>query len=528
MANDMTAQSTVLSICQHCRASVPAEHVIRDDGVYLRKHCPKCGDSEQLVSSDPARWRWKREVYQYDPSVAKVCSLHCSACGVKHNPKLLFLDLTNRCNLNCPICLANIPSMGFEFSPPLSYIERIFAELGKWSPRPRVELFGGEPTMREDLFDIIEIARRHGVPVSIVTNGVRLADEEFAQKLCATGVDFLVAFDGNDPETYRRMRGTAAILHKKLQAIENIRKYSKRKHTLVCTLARNLNDAGMRDHFAFAHANRALFRRLFFIPLTETWEEGAYHTGGAMTTPEDAEHILEAAFPGENLEFFPAGMLAYVLPALRFFGTERIRFAGVHPNCESAAFLVSDGEKYVPLTHFLKRPLRELLPEIVNRAKRVNPRLQALDPKKWFQRWRGRLLAFRTYVPLLLRAANFKRILKGNRLLAILRILGGLMIGHKFSRQLQRHTNVQDGVPVVILPFEEWHSLESGRMRNCSAAFVYLAPETDELALTPFCMWCLQRREMFAKITARYGTVPRGAPQAGPAPAAAPAAPQVS
>jgi len=238
-----------------------------------------------------------------------------------------------------------------------------------------------------------------------------------------------------------------------------------------------------------------------------------------MTTPEDAEHILEDAFPGEKLEFFPAGLLGYLLPALRFFGTDRIRFAGVHPNCESAAFVVSDGEKYLPLTHFLKRPLAELIPEIVTRAKRVNPRLQKLSPERWFQRWRGRLLVLRTYAGLLLGAANFRKIIKGSRFLGILRILGGVMFGKKFSAQLRKHTYVNDGVPLVILPFEEWHSLEAGRMKRCSAAFVYIDPATDEVSFTPFCMWCMNRRDMFRKIAARYGTQPHEAPEPEAAPA---------
>ena len=522
MATGTSTIGPVQSICQHCRESVAAEHIIRDDGVYLKKRCPKCGESEQLVSSDPVRWKWKRDVYQYDPNSAKHCSLVCDACGFDHKPRLIFLDLTNRCNLNCPICLANIPGMGFEYNPPTNYFERIFAELGKQTPPPRVELFGGEPTMRDDLFELLAIAKRHKVPVSIVTNAVKLADEEFCKKLCAEGVDFLVAFDGLDPSTYRRMRGTEAILQKKLQAIENIKKHSKRKHTLVCTLARDLNDKGMKDHFAFAHENRKLFRRLFFIPLTEMWEDGRYETR-VMTTPEDVEHILEEAFPGENLEFFPAGLLGYLIPALRFFGTERIRFAGVHPNCESAAFVFSDGEKYVPLTHFLKRPLHELLPDIVNRAKQVNPKLERLRRDRGLSRWRGRLMVLRAYARLLLGAADFKKIMKGGRFFGLMKILGGLLIGRRFSQQLRKHTHIQDGVPIVILPFEEWHSLESGRMSKCSAAFVYLDPATDKLAFTPFCMWCMERREMFRKISDRYGTQAQGAAAQPAASAAVPA-----
>ena len=490
-------------ICQVCRNRVPAEHVIRDGKVYFKKLCPDCGPNEGLISSDAAAWQLKRDIYQYDPESSKTCTLDCGSCGHDHNPRLLFLDVTNRCNLNCPICLAIVPGMGFEFNPPLSYFERIFDELGTWTPPPRVELFGGEPTVREDLFDIIAMAQRNNVPVSVVTNGVRLADDDYCKRLSETGVDFLLAFDGRDPKIYEQMRGSGAIYAKKLKAVENIKKYSKRRHTLVCTLARGLNDQHMRDHFEFAHEQRSFIRRLFFIPLTETWEEGDYEAK-EMTTPEDAEHILQEAFPGEKLEFIPAGLFGFVLPALKMFGTERIRFAGVHPNCESAAFVVSDGERYLPLAHFLKMPLPQLAAEIVIRAKKINPRLQRLDPKKRFQRWRGRLMALRAILPVILRAANFRKIMRGNRFLTTLRILGGLLIGRRLGDQLKKHTNVKDGVPVVILPFEEWHSLDSARLEQCRSAFVYLDPETDRLGSMAFCMWCLHRKEMFRKIAARY------------------------
>ena len=492
-----------VGICDVCLKRVPAEHVIRDDKVYFLKHCPDCGSRECLVSGDAAVWKHKREIYQYDEEAPVTCTLKCEACGRDHNPRLLFLDVTNRCNLNCPICLANIPGMGFEFTPPLPYFEKIFKELGTWEPKARVELFGGEPTMRDDLFEIIQMARDNNVPVSVVTNGVRLADEAYCKRICATGVDFLVAFDGRSREVYERMRGNGAIYERKLKAIENLKKHSKRRHTLVCTLARNLNDHLMQDHFAYAHENRVLFRRLFFIPLTEMWEEGAYETK-VMTTPEDVEHILAEAFPGEKLTFIPAGLFGYLRPALKLFGNDRIRFAGVHPNCESASFIVSDGERYLPLDHFLKKPLTEVAAEVVTLAKKINPRLERLDRRKRLQRWRGKLLVLRTYGGLALRSFDFRKILKGNRFFTTLRILGGLLLGRGLTRQMEKHTHVHDGVPITVLPFEEWHSLDAARMERCSAGFVYVDPETDEVRTVPFCMWCLYRKAMFRKIADKY------------------------
>ncbi|NIO13772.1 MAG: radical SAM protein, partial [Xanthomonadales bacterium] len=80
------------------------------------------------------------------------CDLECVDCPHKTEPSFVFLDVTNRCNLNCPICINNTPSMGFVFEPPLEYFQQVFSRLHHYRPRPPVQLFGGEPTVREDLF----------------------------------------------------------------------------------------------------------------------------------------------------------------------------------------------------------------------------------------------------------------------------------------------------------------------------------------------------------------------------------------
>jgi len=495
--------ATQRGVCDVCRERVPAEHVIREGKVYFRKDCPTCGSREALVSSDAAVWQRKRDICLYDAEAPVACTLRCESCNKGHRPRIAFIDVTSRCNLNCPICIANIPGMGVDFNPPLSYFETIFEELGRWRPKPRVELFGGEPTVRDDLFEIIAMARRHRLRVSVATNCVKLADEDYCKAICETEADLLLGFDGRDPEIYRRLRGSDACYEKKLQAIENLRKHTTRRHTLVSVLARGLNDHLVADLIEFAHERRAMIRRLFFIPLTEMWEDGAYETE-AMTTPEDVEHTLQKAFPDRPMEFLPAGLFGHVLPALRLFGTERIRFAGVHPNCESAAFLVSDGERYRPLDYYLKRPLTDVAAEVVRRASKVNPRLERLDRSKRLHRWRGRFLAARTLGSVVLRAADLRKILKGNRVLTILRILGGLLVGRDRRRLLEKHTTIHDGVVVTVLPFEEWHSLDSARLERCSAGFIYVDPDTGAVCSIPFCIWCLYRRDTYRRIAEKF------------------------
>ncbi len=491
-------------VCSNCARRVPAEHVVRDGKVYIRKNCPDCGRTEALVSSDAAAWQLKRDICQYDPDAPLTCTLHCETCRHQHHPRMVFLDVTNRCNMNCPICIANIPGMGFEFHPPLSYFERVLTGLGAMDPRPVVQLFGGEPTMREDLFEIIEMARDNGLDVRIVTNGLKLADPEYCKRICEAKVHVLLAFDGRDPEIYARLRKNPSAYQKKVRALENLKKYSQHKNTIMCCVAQNVNDKHMRDLIDFCHQGRSYIKCLHLIPLTETWSEGELDDDVVATTLEDVERIIDEAFPEGRVEFIPMGPSESLRKSLSFFGTAPLKFGGVHPNCETATYLLSDGQQYWPLSRYLKRPMDEIAERVVSRAREIDGKLAGLDPARFLQKWRGRLLVLRTFGSLVAGSLNFKVLLKGSRVLAAVRILGGLLVGKKLKHLLRKHTNVQDAMLMVILPFEEYHSVESARLQDCPSAFAFEDPDTGEVRTVPVCLWSLYKNDIQRKLAEKY------------------------
>jgi hypothetical protein len=418
---------------------------------------------------------------------------------------MVFLDVTNRCNMNCPICIANIPSMGFEFHPPLGYFENVLRGLGRMEPKPVVQLFGGEPTMREDLFEIIEMGRGFGLDVRIVTNGLRLADERYCKRICDLKVHVLLAFDGRDPEIYRRLRRSPGAYQAKLQALENLKRHSTHKNTIMCCVARHINDNHIRDLIDFCHENRAFIKCMHLIPLTETWQEGEFETDIATTT-EDVERIVADAFPREAVEFLPMGPSESLRRSLSFFGTVPLKFGGIHPNCETATYLLGDGERYRPLSHYLRKPLEEIAEEVVSRAARIDRKLAGLDAHKPFQRLRGRLIVLRGFAGLLVRSINTRALLRGNRFLSGLRILGGVLVGKSLKGQLRKHTTVQTAMLMVILPFEEYHSVESARLQDCPSAFAYGDPETGEVKTIPVCLWGVYKSGIQRRIMACYAS----------------------
>ena len=501
-----------LGLCNKCKARVPCEFFTRDKGMWIRKTCPKCGVTESMVSSDAAAWQRKRDLWPDVPTDPVACTLDCDRCKVDHDPNMVFLDVTNRCNMNCPICIATIRGMGFEFNPPLEYFEKIFAELGKMKRKPVVQLFGGEPTMRDDLLELMAIARKHGMRPHVVTNGIALANEEYCKKLCDAGVPTRFAFDGRSPDIYEKMRNNRGAYEKKMKALDNLAKYSHRKHAIISCFAWGINDKYVADFFQYIHEHRDLISDVGMIPLTENWEEGEFDAAG-HTTMEEVEKMVQQSIPDGGVEFVPAGLSYCMRQARSFFRknpkSETLLLAGVHPNCESFTLLVSDGKTYRGANHYLKKPFTQAATEFADIARKMKPRLDKLDPKKFFQRMRGKLYIIRTLRPWVMSTVNFGAIFNGHPIMGMLKAAWGGLFRKKTvsgfpSRRPRRILRV------AMLPFEEQHSVDAARMESCKAVFVYEDPADGQVKTIPACLWYPYRNPLLEGLSKKYGIVRKG------------------
>jgi uncharacterized radical SAM superfamily Fe-S cluster-containing enzyme len=520
-----------LGLCSKCKARVPAEFFDRDGAKWIRKHCPTCGPNEALVSTDASVWQSKRDLWQYVPKNRIACSLHCDKCAKDHKPNIVFLDVTNRCNMNCPICIATIRGMGFDFNPPLEYFEKIFADLAKMDPPPVVQLFGGEPTVREDLLDIIASARKVGLRPHVVTNAVRLADEEYCKKLCDARVPMRLAFDGRSPDIYEKLRQNRGAYEKKLKAFENLRKHSRRKHAIIAAAAWGINDHLIGDLIQFVHENRDLVSDLGIIPLTENWEPGTFDAA-KTTTMEDVEKMVKQALPAGEVEFIPSG-LAYAMKKPRTFfrkspRSEVLLLAGVHPNCESMTLLISDGRQYHGINYYLKKPFSQMAVDLAARCKKIEPLLDKLDPKKFFQRWRGRAAIVRTLLPWGFKSIDFIKLADGKPVRALLGLIFGPLFRKQLAEGLASGRRPRRVLRVGMLPFEEQHSVDAARMESCKAVFAYEDTADSKTKYVPACLWYPYRNPLLAKLSEKYGIVRGGKVVPAPAKEPAKAAAQVS
>jgi uncharacterized radical SAM superfamily Fe-S cluster-containing enzyme len=117
-------------------------------------------------------------------------------------------------------------------------LERSMAAVGP----SNLQLSGGEPTLRDDLPEIVKAARRIGYSfIQVNTNGLRLAsDRVYVRRLLAAGLSSVfLQFDGVNDEIYSSLRGRA-LLDKKLEAIKNCGETGLGV-VLVPTLVRGVN-----------------------------------------------------------------------------------------------------------------------------------------------------------------------------------------------------------------------------------------------------------------------------------------------
>lgn len=280
---DMRKLDETQSICPVCEKPLPAHYIERDGKVFFEKECPKHGSFKALVSNSIDDYlEWTRfPVVNIPPKTAITkgsdesrCPLDCGTCE-KHlqTACCVLIDITERCNQHCPYCFARADEKDFSgYEPSMAELERkldLLLELGEEERPFNIQLSGGEPTVRQDLPEIIRMAKGKGFEyIQINTNGRRLAREKgYAKILKEAGASVIfMQFDGTNNDIYMQMRGEPLFEEKK-QAIENCRKAGL-PVTLVPTVARNVNLDNIGEMMQFVIDNVSVVKGIHFQPVS--------------------------------------------------------------------------------------------------------------------------------------------------------------------------------------------------------------------------------------------------------------------
>ena len=141
---------------------------------------------------------------------------------LKKKPFIIFWELTRACLLACKHCRAkaqkNRHPNELTTEEAFDVIDQI-QEFGH--PYPLVVFTGGDPLMREDLFEIVKKATDSGIRAAIAFSGTKLATKERLEKLKESGVSRVaISLDGSSPEIHDYFRGISGTFETSLKILD--------------------------------------------------------------------------------------------------------------------------------------------------------------------------------------------------------------------------------------------------------------------------------------------------------------------
>lgn len=264
------------SVCPVCLQRIPAQRVQYGDEVYLEKTCPQHGFTRTVVwrgKPDYDGWRRVKEPnHPHSPStlVENGCPFDCGLCANhRQEPCCVLLEVTQRCNLGCPVCFASAGGANLPPDVSMETVDLWYRSMLAAGGPFNIQLSGGEPGLRDDLPEIIRMGKELGFSYfQMNTNGLRIANDlAYLQSLKDAGLSVVyLQFDGTTDEIYKTIRGRT-ILAQKIKAIENCAKLNLGV-VLVPTIVPGVNNGNIGEIIKFALANYPTVRSIHFQPVS--------------------------------------------------------------------------------------------------------------------------------------------------------------------------------------------------------------------------------------------------------------------
>jgi 7,8-dihydro-6-hydroxymethylpterin dimethyltransferase len=329
--------SNTQSLCPICLAVLDAQVVERDGVVHLEKECPEHGRYDVYLWPDVEHYRWIDSFPSpvVEPPVAHAPRAACpSGCGyctshVRH-ATLVEIEITRRCNLRCPVCFVSAgpaptdPSM----DTLRSMLEAALAQTGSDTA---IQITGGEPTVREELPEIVQMGLEVGLNwIEINTNGLRIAREPgYVERLRDSGIcSIYLQFDGLSDDVYQIIRGEA-LLSTKLAAIERCREAGVRV-VLAMAVVRGVNDDQVGAVVDFALANSDV---VVAVALQPAFTSGRFEPDEVVPIGMGDVIFTLAEQSGGKIEPYDLWPLSTS-----------------HPVCSTSTLMVPEGDTFVPVT----------------------------------------------------------------------------------------------------------------------------------------------------------------------------------
>jgi len=460
----------------------------------MTKTCPVHGEIEELYFGSYEMYQkfsiyWKDGKGTLAPNVPQercMCPFNCGLCSnhLSHTG-LANLIVTNRCDLTCWYCFFYVKK-GLEgayvYEPTIEQIVEMVRMLRSERPVPgnSVQITGGEPTLREDLIEIISAIKKEGIDhIQLNTNGITIAlkGPEYAKKLREAGVSNLyLSFDGVTPRTNPKNHWEVPYV------IEACRK-ANLGIVLVPTVIKSVNDHELGAIIRFAQRNIDVVRAVNFQPVSLTGRLTKSEREKYRITIPDCIQRIEEQTDGEIEKegWFPVPSCTALTDFIQFITKKPKYELSIHFACGAGtyAFIDEESNKLVQITKFVDiKGLIEFLDEKVDEIRMGKPRMAAV-------------------LELALKLKSFIDENKEPKGLNLAKLISNIIIYHDYESvgQLQMKS-----LFLGMMHFQDKYNQDEERLQRCDIHYL-----TPDLRIIPFCSFNVIPEFYRDRIQQKYG-----------------------
>ena len=259
-------------------------------------------------------------------------------------------------------CFFYAKAMGYVYEPTLEQIRMMFRIMRQEKPigAKAIQLTGGEPLLREDIVDIVKIAKEEGFShVQLNTNGIRLAFEpKLLERLYNAGVNTLyLSFDGVTPHTNPKNHYEIPRVFYNTRMINAEREkhgLPGRGIVLVPTVINTVNDFEVGDILRFGLRHIDVVRSVNYQPVSLVGRiTRADVKKYRITIPDVIKRLADQTGIVEKNDFFPIPSVTSISHFIEeILGAPKYELT-THSVCGMATYLFLDGDKPVPITRFV-------------------------------------------------------------------------------------------------------------------------------------------------------------------------------
>ncbi len=251
--------------------------------------------------------------------------------------RMIAWEVTRRCNLNCVHCRAAAERGPYPGELSTEKALALIDEIVSFS-RPVVILTGGEPLLREDIYDLASYGTRQGLRMVMAPNGT-LLDAQKAARLKASGIQRVsISLDGATAGSHDRFRQVEGAFSGALKGIDFLKEAGLEFQVNTTVTQKNFQE--LPDLLDLAVKLGAVAHHIFLLVPTGRGRE----MKGEAIDGEEYERILHWFY--EQREKVPLQLKATCAP--HYYRILRQRARG-------------EGKKVIPQTHGLDAMTRGCL-----------------------------------------------------------------------------------------------------------------------------------------------------------------------